>query len=140
MRKLSLAGKISVVKFLVIPKFVYLFSNISNPPKKFFDELQSKLFRFIWSNKKDRIKRRLSVLYNELADGGLNMIHVESFCRALKIAWVKRVLDKENKGNWKTMFCLNTKEIGGEYIFMCNFKANDMNIKINNFWRDVLFS
>ena len=56
MRKLSLAGKISVVKFLVIPKFVYLFSNISNPPKKFFDELQSKLFRFIWSNKKDRIK------------------------------------------------------------------------------------
>ena len=38
------------------------------------------------------------------------------------------------------MFCLNTKEIGGEYIFTCNFKVNYINIKINYFWRNVLFS
>ena len=72
MRTLSLAGKITVVKSLIIPKFVYLFSILPNPPKQFFDCLQSKLFRFIWSNKKDRIKRK--ILYNEICDGGLKMI------------------------------------------------------------------
>ena len=44
MRTLSLAGKITIIKSLIIPKFVYLFSIIPNPPKQFFDLLQSKLF------------------------------------------------------------------------------------------------
>nr|XP_054755365.1 uncharacterized protein LOC129261325 [Lytechinus pictus] len=104
----------------------------------FFDSLQSKLFRFIWSNKKDRIKRK--ILYNDIGDGGLKMIHTETFCQALKIAWVKRILDKENEGNWKMLFYINMNKIGGDYILQCNFTGKDLDKRLNNFWKDVLTS
>ena len=101
-RNLSLLGKITVLKSLVLPKFVYLFSNLSDPPQTFFEQLQRIFFNFLWSGKKDRIKR--NILYNDYENGGLKMTHLRSFCSALKIAWVKRILDKQNKGMWKIFF------------------------------------
>ena len=80
-------------------------------------------------------------MYTNLNDGGLKMTHIESFCTALKIAWVKRVLDEQNYGLWKNLFYANTKRIGGVYIFLCNFGGSDLNYSgINGFWKNVLFA
>ncbi|XP_030848019.1 uncharacterized protein LOC115926797 [Strongylocentrotus purpuratus] len=80
-------------------------------------------------------------MYNNLNDGGLKMTHIESFCKALKIAWVKRVLDEQNDGHWKKLFYANTKQIGVVYIFLCNFVGSDLNCSgINGFWKDILFA
>ena len=36
--------------------------------------------------------------------GGLKMIDLESFNKALKSTWVKKYLDPENHGKWKYFF------------------------------------
>ena len=36
--------------------------------------------------------------------GGLQMPHITSFCAALKIAWLKKILDIEFIAAWKTLF------------------------------------
>ena len=92
-RNLTLLGKITVIKSLVLPKFVYLFSNLPDPSHFFFEQLQRMFFNFLWSGKTDRIKR--NILYNDYEDGGLKMTHIQSFCSALKITWVKIILDKQ---------------------------------------------
>ena len=57
--------------------------------------MQQLLFRFLWNNKNDKIKRYL--LYNDYYEGGLKMPHLLSFNHAMKVTWVKRYLDENNK-------------------------------------------
>ena len=57
-RSLSLLGKIAVVKSLLLPQLLYLFSVLCiNLPNTFKKRLNSMLFKFIWSNGNDRVKR-----------------------------------------------------------------------------------
>ena len=50
MRNLSLIGKICVIKILVLPQLLYLFSVLSiKIPPNFFKELNKIFYRFIWN-------------------------------------------------------------------------------------------
>ena len=62
-------------------------------------ELRKSLFNFLWSSKGDKIKR--NVMIGDYSDGGLKMIDLKSFNKALKSTWVKKNLDLENHGKWK---------------------------------------
>ena len=138
-RNLTLFGKIVIIKSLVIPKFVYLFSNIQDPPKRFTDELQRLLFNFLWNGKTDRIRR--ITMYDEYKNGGLKMMHIQSFCQALKVSWVKRLLDEEGTGvkKWKLFANFFLNKCGGNLIFKGNFRAQDCtSLTSNIFWVDVL--
>ena len=53
----------------------------------------------IWDGKSDEIKRK--VMINDFKDGGLRMLDIESFNKALKCSWIKKYLNDENKGKWK---------------------------------------
>ena len=55
-----------------------------------FRQLFRKLFKFLWKNKRDKIKR--SGLYQDLEKGGLRMIDIEIMFKALKLAWIPRLL------------------------------------------------
>ena len=57
-RNLSLIGKITVVKSLLLPlsQFLYLFSVLCiDIPHSFFKKLNSILYKFIWNNGNDRV-------------------------------------------------------------------------------------
>lgn len=55
---LSLAGRINLIKMIMLPKFLYLFQNIPILIKKsFFNSLESNISSFIWNGKPPRIKR-----------------------------------------------------------------------------------
>ena len=70
MRNLSLIGKICVLKSLVLPQLLYLFSVLSiKLPQKFFNELNSMFFKFIWNGGKDRVQRKF--ICNEYTHCGL---------------------------------------------------------------------
>jgi len=66
----SMIGRINMIKMSILPKFLYLFQALPLPlSKQFFDELNTVFSRFIWNNKKPRLRLRL--LYMPYERGGV---------------------------------------------------------------------
>ena len=53
----------------------------------------------------------------DLKNGGLKMIDIRSFNKALKCAWIKKYLDENNKGKWKCFFDYDLENFGGATFF-----------------------
>ena len=76
-RKLTIIGKIQVIKTFLLSQLVYVFQSISIP-RNIIDEINSIFYRFIW--KKDNIESKAwervkrNVLCNKKQNGGLEMI------------------------------------------------------------------
>jgi len=115
-RSLSLIGKICVVKSLLLPQMLYLFSVLCiKIPESCFKTLNKLFFNFIWSGGKDRVKRDYLCLDYSL--GGLRMVNVKCFAQAQKLIWVKYLLDDNYECIWKSI----------ETSFLENFHT-DVNI------------
>lgn len=99
-RKLTLLGKITVIKSLALPKIIHLLTSLPNLSTSMMVELNRLFYSFIWDGKTERIKR--DTLIGKFSDGGLNMIHLASFSSYLKLSWVKRLL-KEHSGIWQAL-------------------------------------
>ena len=101
-RNLSLVGKICVIKTLLLPQLIFLFSVLSiKIPKLFFDQLNKLFFKFIWSGGNDRVKRHC--VCNDYSQGGLRMVDPYSFALAQKMTWVKLLFDNKFESTWKTI-------------------------------------
>ena len=98
-RDLSLIGKITIIKSLAISKLAFLFTSLPDPDNTFC--LKKTIMKFIWNNKPAKIKH--SILINDIKNGGLKLLDPKSFCEALKLLWVKRILEKENSCIWTTL-------------------------------------
>lgn len=99
-RSLSLIGKITVIKSLLLPQLLYLFSVLCIfIPKIFFKKLNTLLFKFIWNGGNDRVKRNF--LFHDYTEGGLRMIDVAAFSQAQKLVWAKKMLDPDYESTWK---------------------------------------
>ena len=56
-RQLTPFGKITVIKTLVISKIVYLLTNLPDPPDDFIVSLENEIYRFLWNEKQNKIKK-----------------------------------------------------------------------------------
>ena len=69
------------------------------------------------------------------------MPHVQSFCMALKMSWINKLLDPLNISCWKTLLVDQYTKYGADKIWMlpphCIHKLQS---KFNKFWRDVLLN
>jgi hypothetical protein len=63
---------------------------------------------------KDKIKR--SVIINEYEEGGLKMLHIQSFYTALKMSWLHKLLDPFNHSPWKALLLGSMQKWGGSNI------------------------
>ena len=88
-RKLTLFGKSCIIKTLAISKLVYVASILTLPDNAYIKKIQRLIYNFIW-NKTERIKR--NVLIGTITKGGLSIVDIESKLKALKAAWVPRLL------------------------------------------------
>lgn len=69
---ISMIGRINLIKMSILPKFLYLFQSLPiSLPKSFFKEINSVFHRFIWNNRKPRLRLRL--LYLPYDRGGLKL-------------------------------------------------------------------
>lgn len=60
---ISIFGRINIIKMSILPKFLYLFQSLPLPlPESFFKEINSIFSRFIWNNRKPRLRLRLLFL------------------------------------------------------------------------------
>ena len=62
-------------------------------------EIHKILFNFLWDGKGDKIKR--DIMVSDYENGGVRMIDIKLFDKALKLSWIKKYLDTENHGKWK---------------------------------------
>ena len=111
-RDLTLFGKVMIIKALGVSSLIYSTSNI-NVPKDIIRNVKGRLFRFIWKNKRDKIRRER--LHQDYDKGGLRMTDIETMIKALRLAWTPRLL-REGHPNWKFVpdyFLRNT----GAFIF-----------------------
>ena len=56
-------------------------------------------------------------MISDYEKGGLRMIDVRIFSRALKSTWIKKYLDTHNAAKWKLFFDLQLRDIGGAAFF-----------------------
>jgi len=116
-RKLTLMGKITVVKTFALPKLIYPLTVLSNPNIKLIEDIQKDIFKFIWNGKPDKIKR--CILYQQYEFGGLKLTDLKSFIQVIKANWIKRYLDEQNNGQWKVFIKNKLDKYGNKLIFDC---------------------
>ena len=146
LRRLSLIGKIVVLKSLVASQLVYVLTSLQSK-ESIIREVNSLFYDFLWDGKSDKIKRK--VMINDFKDGGLRMLDIESFNKALKCSWIKKYLDDENKGKWKLFLDLELECFGGKMFFTYNLSKNDLLNRVHfkdpflkevlNIWTEVNF-
>ena len=84
-RKLTLLGKINIVKSLGLSELIFM-ASVRPVPEKFCDQVNK--ITFIWENKIAKIKR--NTIIRERENGVLNMIDFSLMNKALKCIWIKR--------------------------------------------------
>ena len=121
-RRLSLLGRMTVLKSLVASQLVYLLSSL---PSNYsvINEINTLFYQFLWNGKGDDIKRKIMI--NDYCEGGLKMIDLISFNKSLKTSWIQRYLDSTNNGKWKAFFDLALQNYGRENVFTGNLNIKD---------------
>ena len=110
---------------------------LPNPSKDFIKTANDEIFKYIWNDKPDRIKR--AQFKQNYENGGVKMPDIESHINALKINWIRRIALGDQK--WIKLFriCMNVISDDIYCIGLCRF--NTMENKIDNkFWHDTLLS
>ena len=93
------------------------------------------IFNFLWNNGTAKIKK--DIITKPYEDGGLDMINLLAYIKALKITWLRRILNSD--GVWQNLLLHRIKlyhllQFGIEYV-----EKVLKDIK-NKFWKDVLIS
>ena len=87
-RKQTPIGKITVLKTLILSKFIHIFFIITCS-RKLYSQVEHYFFQFLWNNKPDKIKR--DTICSHYFKGGLKMVNVFEFIKSLKNSWVRRI-------------------------------------------------
>ena len=99
-RYISVLGRITVVKTLLLSKLTHLFISLPKPNINLLNQLEKTLYQFVWGGSTDRISR--NQLIQDYEDGGLRMPRVPTFIKSLKLTWFRRLFTTES--SWKNLF------------------------------------
>lgn len=132
-RKLTLFGRITVIKSLVLSKFNHLFLALPNPPGELIKQLEKLFYKFLWNSGPDRIKR--SIIVKDLRVGGLRMVNISSFIKALKITWLRRIIQNSQDNSWYALSNIDFQKV---FSFGSGFASHYKQHIYNPFWKEIL--
>ena len=141
-RKLTLYGKINIIKTLGLSKLIFS-ASVLPIPENFAQEVNKLTFKFLWDAKPAKIKK--STITGLKEKGGLKMIDFDHMNKALKCAWINRFTNG-NKGAWKIIPDNTTAHLGGfSFLLQCNYKVKDLDVKnvplfyerVLKYWEEV---
>ncbi len=137
LRDISIIGKITVLKSLVLPILVQNLTILPNLSPQENNEIQSLFYKFTWNGKPDKIKRNLIIQSYE--NGGLKLPHIKSFEAALKMSWIRKLIDPNYSAPWKTLILPKFQDLGGDKFWLFNPEGlTKLKTKFNLFWQDVI--
>jgi len=132
-RSLTLHGKITVFKTLVVSKLVFC-SYLTDVPKSIIETVKTIQKSFIWSDKPAKIKNL--TMCNSYERGGLQMTDIDFKIDALHLSWVKRLFD-ENDHQWKYIpKALLPNFVNG--IFFPSFSPKPFSNALPKFYKNIL--
>jgi hypothetical protein len=97
----STAGRITVIKTLILPKITYLLISLPNPPSDKIKEIEKMFYNYIWKSKIAKVAK--NDIIQSFENGGLRMICLESYCKSLKIIWIRRFMSESCLSSWKEL-------------------------------------
>ena len=129
-RNLSLKGKVTIIKALLLPKIYHLLSTIYIP-NIILKQIDKTIFEFLWNKKTPKVKKD-SIISN-IEDGGLKMPDIYAIHDSFKISWIKKLFDNE-KGKWKilTWKLINIK------AYQFNMKMKEIPTSISKYHNQLL--
>ena len=86
--KLTLYGKINIIKTLGLSKLIFS-TSVLPIPENFAQKVNKLTFKFLWDAKPAKIKK--STITGLKEKGGLKMIDFDHTNKALKCAWINRL-------------------------------------------------
>ena len=133
-RNLTLAGKIVIVKSLLLSQITHILASLPSPRQETMKEIKNIFFNFVWGARRNPIKRMR--LCQSIPENGLGMIDIESFIKSLKIKWVKRIVLGKNS----TWLSLVPTKVGENFIWNYGVTAlkKQLEMVFNPFWREVI--
>ena len=98
--KLNIIERVVVIKTFILSKFWFL-ANFTNFDKKFLKDQKSVIYKFIWNNSQELIKRNSLILpYDK---GGLNMVHIEAKLSTINVLNFLYILKSKDR----VFYCLS---------------------------------
>ena len=133
-RDLTPFGKVTVIKTHAISKIVHILISLPSPSVKVLNELNKLFFEFLWDGKPDKIKRSVSKM--KIDKGGIGMIDVYLFDKALKLTWVRRYF--KSPASWKLL----VDKVYPNFKEIFNY-GDEYELKISNeithpFWSNIV--
>ena len=132
-RDLTPFGKVTVIKTLIISKIVHLLIALPSPSSKIVKKINTMLYDFLWDGKPDKIKR--TIANKKLEMGGIDMIDIELFDKALKMTWIRRLVNDVSR--WKMTILEMYPNINAFYMYGNAFIKMLFNEITNPFWKNV---
>ena len=105
--------RIEIFTSLAISKVVYI-STMKNIPSQFISILNEIQKKFVWNKKRPKIKH--STLIGSYEEGGYKDVDIVTQFSALKMNWIRRLLDN-NYHRWKLIATKLFSPLGGVTFF-----------------------
>ena len=80
----------------------------------------------------------MPLLFNDIEDGGLKMLDIQSMILAQRVMVLKRFADKDNTSAWKITMNHFFSKIGGELILKSNFDTRKLPVYFQFFIKSAL--
>ena len=132
-RKLTIPGRITIIKSLAISKFTHLFLALPNPPEDLIKRLDKIFYKFLWNSGPDRIKR--TEIIKDVKAGGLRMVNIKYFIKALKISWLRRIIQNSYDLSWSSLSMINFHKM---FSFGHGYAEQQKANIVNPFWKELL--
>ena len=125
-RKITVIGRVTIVKSLMISQIVHLLMVVT-VPEWVKTEINTLIFKFLWGGYKEGIEKvKRKILIQDFSEGGIKMIDINSFQKKLVMSWVDRLqqvyqIDQKCRPNWSVIPMWILEKFGPEQII---FKLN----------------
>lgn len=134
---ISMIGRINVLKMSILPKFLYYFQALPLPlPQSFFDNLNKVFSRFVWNNKKARLRLRL--LYLPYERGGLQLPNLRWYYIAAQLTSASYYFHTDAPPIWVTIEQQSIPNLPlSSYLYSANLKTQRKQTK-NPFLKNTI--
>ena len=134
-RDLTIKGRITVSKSLLISKTVYM-GNMGLIPKRYQRMIQSRIMNFVWRGRPPKVAR--DILCQTIQNGGLNAIDVEKFCFSLKLSWARKIFQNDEP-IWMRLLQARVGKCRLIDLFQTHMNKRIINsFKIAKFYKELL--
>ena len=135
-RKLTIIGRSTVIKTLIVPKINHVISTL-NTPEWFISNVQEKINSFLWEGKPPKIKN--SSIQNTAEMGGLKYPNINLLVKSQKLSWIKRITLNQNAAWMQLLYTFLSNMNLLDYL-KCSIDPKRLTEDIPTFYRQIFYA